>query len=279
MPVFQASDGVELNYETWGDETVPCVVLLHGFTSTLRMWSQQVDALARDYRAVALDLRGHGLSQSPEVLTAYSIQRYAEDVKELVDGLGIDVCALVGCSFGGMIALQFATTWPQRLAALAVSDSSPAYDHPKYDDRFREREKGMREAEEVVRQFGTATLGKRIAANVADSFLADGLRQRYAALNADGYLGAAQARRERPDLTPVLNQRVTMPVLLCMGEDDAVFCALDVMAAELSAARVVTFRGTGHGVPALQPGAFNDALLDFLRDVEDGEPIPGRFRV
>ncbi|MFN0148566.1 MAG: alpha/beta fold hydrolase [Dehalococcoidia bacterium] len=279
MATFETSDGVEINYETWGDDSAPAVVLLHGFTASLRMWQNQVEALSQDYRVVAPDLRGHGRSGAPEDLARYSIQRYAEDIRELLDAIGAELCALVGCSFGGMIALQFATTWPQRLACLVVSDSSPAYDHPGYDEKFRERERGMRESEEVVRQYGTATLGKRLATNVADSFLAEGIRARYANLDATGYVGASMARRERPNLTPILHERITMPVMICNGEDDPVFCALDVMAAELPTARVVAFRGAGHGLPAVVPQLFTEVLVRFLRDVEDGAAIAGRVRV
>ena len=279
MASFETSDGVEINYETWGDDSAPAVVLLHGFTASLRMWRYQADALARDYRVIAPDLRGHGRSGAPEDLARYSIKRYADDLRELLAASGAELCALVGCSFGGMIALQFATTWPDRLACLAVSDASPAYDHPGYDQKFRERERGMRESEEVVRQYGTATLGKRLAANVADTFLGDGIRTRYANLDPNGYVGASTARRERADLTPLLRERITMPVLLCDGEDDPVFCALDIMAAELPAARVVAFRGAGHGLPAISPQLFTEVLVRFLRDVEDGAAIAGRTRV
>lgn len=275
MPEF-FREGATLHYETWGDPESPPVVLLHGFTADHRMWLPQVEALSRDYYVVAPDLRGHGRSADSGDPGGWTIATYAEDLRGLLDTLGADRCAPVGCSFGGMVALQFAVTWPERVAALIVSDSSPAVEHGAYTDAFRERERRIAGSAEVVHRQGVAALGKRAAAPVADAFLADGVRSRYARLSSDGFLGAEEARRSRPDVTPLLRDRLTMPVLLCWGEDDPVIAALDVMAAELPGARILSFRECGHGVPAHRPDAFNRAALAFLEDVEEGRAIAGR---
>ncbi|MBI5948273.1 MAG: alpha/beta fold hydrolase [Chloroflexi bacterium] len=278
MPEFDR-DGVTLFYETWGSPEAPAVVLLHGFTSDQRMWLPHVEAFAEDYRVIVPDLRGHGRSASPEDPAAYSMETYAEDLRALLDDVGADVCALIGCSFGGMVALQFATTWPERVAALVISDSSPAYDHPAYAEAFRERERRISAMAEVVRTKGPAALGKQAAAAVKDPFLAEGIRRRYRALHRDGFLGAESARRSRPDLAPLLRERLAMPVLLCWGSEDPVISAREVMAAELPGARVVVFERTGHGVPAIRPGPFTKAVLDFLGDVEDGKAVAGSLIV
>ena len=109
MPQVTAPDGLTINYEQWGDPDSPAVVLLHGFTSDLRMWAGQVEAFAAYYRVIAPDLRGHGRTDAPEDLAEYTMERYCDDLVALLDALSIDVCALVGCSFGGMIAVHFAT--------------------------------------------------------------------------------------------------------------------------------------------------------------------------
>jgi pimeloyl-ACP methyl ester carboxylesterase len=279
MPETVLSDGLTLHFETWGDSAAPPIFLLHGFTSSHRMWHAQAGPLSASYFVVAPDLRGHGASGAPEDLATYTIERYAADVRELADHLDIDVFGLVGCSFGGMIALQFAVTWPERLACLVVSDASPAYERPEYDERFRAREAAMRENEERARKYGMVALGKKLAESISNPFLAEGLRTRYARLDVNGFLGAAKTRRERPDLTPQLRERLTMPVLLCDGSEDPVFCALAVMARELPGARVAVFSGAGHGLPAERPEAFNEVVLEFLDDVENGRPIAGRIEV
>ena len=279
MAEFETSDGVTMWFDERGPAEAPAVVLLHGFTSSHRMWQAQTTALENGYRLVVPDLRGHGRSGAPDDIDTYSIERYAADVHELLDHLGVEICALVGCSFGGMIALQFAVTWPGRLACLVVSDTSPAYEHAGYDERFRAREAAMRANEAFAAERGMAALGKRIAANVHDPFLADGLRRRYSAMPLAGFLGAARTRRERADVTPLLRDRLTMPVLLCDGDEDPVFCALGVMASELPGARVAVFEGAGHGLPSQRPDEFTAVLREFLEDVESGAPVAGRRRV
>ncbi len=279
MPTLTLPDDISINYETWGDPAAPPVVLLHGFTSGLRMWAPHVEPLSEDYFVVAPDLRGHGLSSAPEDLEGYSIEIYADDVRALLDHLGGDVCAMVGCSFGGMVALQFATTWPARLAGLVVSDAGAAYQNERYAEPYRERERRMLEAEDIVRRHGMTGLANRAAAGVQDTFMAEGIRRRYLDMKAEGYLGASKTRRERPDLLPVISGRLTMPVLICVGEDDPVRSAADIMAEKLPGARYLTFKGMGHGVPSLRAEAFTEAVLAFFADIEEGRAIAGRLTV
>jgi pimeloyl-ACP methyl ester carboxylesterase len=278
MPQFE-HDGITLNYEDAGDPEAPAVVLLHGFTSDLRSWAPLLEDLTADYRAVALDVRGHGQSSAPEDVESYTIEALAGDVAALLDHLEVDICALVGSSFGGMVALHFAVTWPERLAGLVLSDTSAAFDHPDYDDRYHRRETSIAEFVDTVERFGTAEAGKRAARSVEDPFLAQAIRDRYARMSRDGILGCARVRRERPDLLPLLAERITVPVLICIGEDDPVCSASDVMARELPEARYLTFKATGHSIPTLQPGPFVREVLRFFADIEDGKPIAGRRTV
>jgi 3-oxoadipate enol-lactonase len=272
MPTFER-DGVTLYYEDIGDPEAPAVVLLHGFTSDHRMWRPVVDAFAADYRVVAPDLRGHGASDAPEDIESYTMAAYSADVGALLDSLGVDLCAMVGCSFGGMVALQFAVDSPERVAGLVLTDTSAAFEHPDYDARYREREARLAGLEDVVERFGTAEVGKRAAANVTDPFLAEGIRKRYSAMRRDGWLGAAKVRRERPNLLPVLREKLTMAVMVCIGENDHVRSACEVMVRELPGARFLTFKDCGHGIPSLKPEQFAREALQFFADIEDEKEI------
>lgn len=277
MPEIERG-GVRLHYETIGDPAHPPVVLLHGFTSDLRMWHAVTRFLGDAYFLVIPDLRGHGQSASPDGLDSYQMAEYAADLEALVNELGLELFALVGCSFGGMIAMQFAVDHPERIAALVLSDTSPAYDRPEYDDAFRKREARIAEMEEYVGRFGTKLYGKRVAATVEDPFAAEGVRKRFERLSTEGLLGAAYARKSRPDLTGRLGE-LSMPVMLVMGMDDPVYCALALMVQQLPAARQVIFRETGHGVPSIHPHDFADALNQFFRDIQEGRPITGQITV
>jgi pimeloyl-ACP methyl ester carboxylesterase len=172
-----------------------------------------------------------------------------------------------------MVAMEFAVTWPERVQTLVLSDTSPAYERPEYAGDFRERERGIAAMVETIDRYGPLEAGRRAARNESNEFFADGIRRRYANMRREGIVGAAHARRNRRDLTDLLRTTLTMPVLLCMGEEDPVRSALPVMARELPGARQVTIQQTGHGVPAREPGKFVDSLVAFLDDVKAGKRL------
>lgn len=278
MPAIDAN-AITINYEEWGDRESPAVILLHGFSSDLRMWAPTVEAFARDYRVIAPDLRGHGRTSVPPGLDSYTMEAYVDDLRCLLDALEVEICALIGCSFGGMIAVQAAVSFAGRFAGVVLSDASAAYENPAYDERYRERERGIAEQEALIARFGSAGAGRRAAADVSDPFLAEGIRARYERIQADGFLGAARVRRERPDLLGVIGEHLTSPVLVCTGDEDPVHCASLLMAAQLPSARVVTFRNTGHGIPARAPELFAETVLRFFSDIEEGNGLAGRLTV
>jgi 3-oxoadipate enol-lactonase len=243
------------------------------------MWAPLVPALAERYFVVSVDLRGHRLSTAPSRPDDATMDDFANDVLAVFDELEIELGVLVGCSFGGMIAAQFGVNWPGRLAGLVLSDASAAYENPAYDEAYRDREAQLLRSEEVVRHHGTAELGKRAAARITDPFLASALRDRYARMSPEGYLAASRVRRERPDILSMLGEHLVMPVLICTGSRDPVHSASLMMAAQLPEARVVTFKGEGHGLPAVAPEKFEDVLLAFLADIEAGHLIAGSHSV
>lgn len=265
-----------MNYQEWGDPEAPAVVLLHSFAADLRMWFACIPPLAEDYRVIAPDLRGHGLTASPEDIGAYAMAAYAEDLRAFLDALEVELCALAGCGFGGMAALQFTVNWPERVAGLVLTDTSAAFENEAYDEAYRAHERGQAAAEAAVLKLGPSGAARLRAADVVDGFLAAGVRARSGRMDPSGYPGAARARRERPDLLPVIGGRLTMPVLICTGDRDPVHGASLVMAEQLPAARVVIFRDTGHGIPVCAPKAFSDTVLRFFADIEEGAPIAGR---
>lgn len=116
---YVSAKGCRLYYETRGRGHP--LVLIHGLGSDHRMWAPQMEAFAKRYQVIAYDCRGHGAS-SP-VPPGYQLTDLAEDLARLLDGLKIQEAALVGVSFGGVVAQQFAVSCPGRCAALVLSDT------------------------------------------------------------------------------------------------------------------------------------------------------------
>ncbi|HJP40228.1 MAG TPA: alpha/beta hydrolase [Dehalococcoidia bacterium] len=269
-------DGIRLYFGVAGNPDAPPILFLHGFRGEHRLWYPVMWGLGDTYRSIAPDLRGRGRSSAPEGVDAYGMNVYVEDLGALMDHLEIELAAIVGCSFGGMIALQFAVNCPERVAALCITDALPAAVSDRYSSEFGEREERLAELEEVVRQGATLALVRRgHVPAVSDPALAAEIARRTAAMSTDGYLGIAYTRRTRPDLIPLLRERLTMPVLLCTGDQDPVRSGFRAMRDELPDARAVTFADLGHGVPFADPDRFLKELSRFLGDVEEGRATAG----
>ena len=114
--------GIGLNVTDSGDGEA--VLFLHGLGLSGRMWEPQIETFASRFRCVALDSRGHGMSD--RTYGQLSIAGYADDAAGVLDALGIEVAHVVGLSMGGMIAQELGLRHPARLRSLALLDTFDA---------------------------------------------------------------------------------------------------------------------------------------------------------
>ncbi|MEQ8970746.1 MAG: alpha/beta hydrolase [Coleofasciculus sp. C1-SOL-03] len=112
------TNGVKLHYVTQGEGKL--MLMLHGFPEFWYSWRHQIPEFARDYKVVALDLRGYNDSDKPKDVSAYQISELVNDIKGVIQGLGDESCILVGHDWGGMIAWYVADTYPQLVDQLIV---------------------------------------------------------------------------------------------------------------------------------------------------------------
>src|SRR5439155_1074430 len=103
-----------LFYEVSG--TGEAVVLIHAFSVDRRMWDPQVAALENRFRVIRYDLRGHGKSASPSAPYANH-----DDLRSVLDALGVNRATLIGLSAGAEVATDFALAYPDRVARLIVA--------------------------------------------------------------------------------------------------------------------------------------------------------------
>ncbi len=115
MPVLKLSD-ININYEVIGDG--PRVLFFNGSGATLKSSMLLISALAKSCTVLAHDQRGLGETSIPE--GPYTMQQYAADGAALLDHVGWDTCSVVGISFGGMVAQEFAVSYPQRVERLVL---------------------------------------------------------------------------------------------------------------------------------------------------------------
>ena len=239
------------------------LVFLHGVGGDAASWAPQIAAFSGAFRAIAWDMPGYGLSRSLDRMTFPAL---AGSLLELLDRLGLERVHLVGHSMGGMVAQEFAALWPERIAALVLSATSPAFGRP--DGDFQKRF--------VEARIAPLDNGKTMA-DLADEMVATMMGP------AADPGGAAIARRSmagvpeatyRAAIACLVNfdrrdalASYTMPVLVLAGEADSNASApmMEKMAGRIPDADYVCMKGTGHLGNLENPAAFNAAVGSFLR--------------
>jgi pimeloyl-ACP methyl ester carboxylesterase len=212
MPVFENSWGTT-RYTVEGSG--PPLLLIHGVGARLDNWEGVAAILARRFRVIRYDLRGHG--QSSKVPGPYSLELFAEDAAALLDHLGIARAHMAGHSLGGMIAVTFASKYPQRVDRLAVLSAAAG----RTDE---ERRKVMERIALIASGIPGDHFKNSLSRWFTDEFRAahPELMEQYAARNrendpacyAAGYTVLATGE-VAPDLP-----RVNAPTLVVTGEHD-----------------------------------------------------------
>jgi 3-oxoadipate enol-lactonase len=141
---------VALHHVDEGPRDAPVLVLAGSLGSTVEMWRPQVEALARRFRLIRLDHRGHGGSPVPE--GPYRVADLAGDALALLDSLGVERAAWCGLSLGGMVGMHLASETPERISRLVLCCTSAYFpDRSVWTDRIA-----------AVRAGGTAPIAETV---------------------------------------------------------------------------------------------------------------------
>ncbi len=272
---ISTDDAVELEVLDVG--TGPTLVLVHGFGGAKEDFSDHLTDLARDHRVVAMDLRGHGESDGPEDEARYSLDRFAADIGNVVDGLGIDTFRLLGHSMGGMAARRFVLAEPARVDGLILMDTSPGpapdLDHGLIDLGVQiANEQGMDELKRVMDAFtplGTPSYDRVLRDRPGYVEFGD---RKWAALARAMYTKMMVEVRDQPDQLTEL-AAVRCPTLVMVGEEDTRFIDVSVaMASIIPGAEYIVVPQSGHA-PQFENGqAWLATLRGFLAKVSNSSP-------
>jgi len=115
-------NGEVLAYIDTGNPSGPAVALIHGYTDNARDWAPMLPYVAKQFRLILVDIRGHGRSSKPEC--CYSRLDFAYDIKLLLDALNVQKADIVGHSLGSIIAQTFAEYWPERTRRVVLISST-----------------------------------------------------------------------------------------------------------------------------------------------------------
>jgi len=244
-------DGVGISYEVAGPVGATPVLLTHGFSSSSQMWDPNLPVLAGDRQVITWDIRGHGLSDSPEDPARYSRALSVEDMAAVLDAVGANRAVVGGLSLGGYLSLAFHLAYRDRVTGLMLFDTGPGY------RRDGPREEWNRRVERTASAFETRAL---------DALSDSPEVARTSNRNPAGLARAARGIMAQHD-SRVIDSLVTIavPTLVVVGARDTPFlAAADYMTGKIPGAVRVVLDGAGHASNVDRPEAFNQAVVGFL---------------
>jgi 3-oxoadipate enol-lactonase len=251
------------------------VVFVHGFTLDTRMWDAQVAPFGERYPVVRYDARGFGRSSLPDEQVEYA---HEDDLRALLDHLGIAKAHVVGLSMGGGIVTNFALAYPERTVSLVLVDagldghtsrqrSTPAAPMPETPTPPRTgdvaKAKSVAAAREVWLQsplFAPANQQPEVAVQL-----------RAIVEDYSGWHWLHKPKQRVWDPTPAARLgEIKIPTLVILGDRDTPRSIemSEALAAGISGARLVVLRGIGHMANMEAPAEFNEIVLKFLAEVE-----------
>ncbi len=275
MPLLATDDGVKLYYEDTGSGAP--VVFVHEFAGDYRSWEPQVRYLSRRYRCIAFNARGWPPSEVPADVASYSQARACDDIRCVLDQLGIDKAHVVGLSMGGFATLHFGLTYPDRAHSLLVAGAG-------YGSERGEREKFRNEAVLIAGKLEKEGMPAFAAAYAYGPTRVQfenkdprGFAEFKAMLAEHSAKGAANTQlgvqRERPSIFDLEAQlaKLAVPMLVVTGDEDWP-CLLPGVFIKRTcpSAALLVIPNSGHAANIEEPAAFNAALADFLAQVECG---------
>ena len=233
-------NGIEMYYATFGAGEP--VILLHGGLGNADYWGNQVPELAKQFKVIVADSRGHG--RSTRSAEPYSYELMASDVVALMDHLKIDKASLVGWSDGGIIGLDIAIKHPERLDKLFAFGAN----------------------------YNVGGLREDIADSVVFNAYIEKAGQDYAKLSKtpteyEAFLNAiSEMWATQPDYAPDQLRSISVPTVIADGEYDEGIKQEHgkEMAGLIPGAKLVVMPELSHFAMWQDPAAFNAAVMDFL---------------
>ena len=275
MPTLKTDDGANLYFEETGSG-VP-IVFVHEFAGDYRTWEPQVRHFSRRYRCITYNARGYPPSEVPADVERYSQQRARDDIRSVMDGLGIQRAHVVGNSMGGFASLHFGIAYSDRALSCVVAGCGYGA-HPGQYAQFQAQSRALAKTmldegmAKVAATYGHGPARLQLQAKDPRAF-AEFIRcfsEHSAQGSANTMLGYQAQRPSLYDLTADM-ARIEAPVLIVAGdEDDPVLEPSLLMKRTIPGAALAVLPASGHMTTLEDPALFNSLLENFFHQVESG---------
>jgi 3-oxoadipate enol-lactonase len=255
----------EMAYEDTGGNATP-LLLVHGFPLDRTLWTTQIQGLADNARVIAPDLRGYGESGMPS--GSVTMDTYADDLRGLLDALGIKNVVVCGLSMGGYITFAFYRKNAHRVRGLILADTKAGPDS-------QEGKQGRNDNIALARAQGAGAVGDKMMSKLLSqktaterADLVNATHTMMARQSVAAVVGALEAMRDRPDSTPTLRE-INVPTLVITGAEDTLIPVkeAEAMRDAIRGARLVSIPSAAHLANLEQPDVFNAAVREFLKSL------------
>ncbi len=275
MPTLAAGDGVKLYYEETGSGTP--IVFVHEFAGDCRSWEPQVRHFARRYRCITYNARGYAPSDVPESVERYSQAHARDDLRAVLDGLGIERAHVVGLSMGAFATLHFGMAYGARALSLTVAGGGYGA-HPAQHAKFQA---DSRANAKIIRERGMAEFAAGYGRGPARVQLENkdprGFAEMLSNLAGHSPVGSANTMEgyqgRRPSLYALTAElaAITAPTLLMLGDEEEGALEVNLLMKRcIRTAGLAVLPRSGHVINLEEPALFNRLLEDFLHQVEAG---------
>jgi pimeloyl-ACP methyl ester carboxylesterase len=194
-----------------------CVVLLHGFLESLKIWDDFAQELSNEFKVLAIDLPGHGASEA--LAEAHSMELMADVVKAVLEHLKIQECVMIGHSMGGYVTSAFASKYPEYLRGMGLFHSSVYADTPEArQNRERMIELVKNDRQGFIRNFIPdlfAPANRQIYIHEIKA-----LQESASTITKSSIIAALAGMKERKDHQRTISV-IDVPVLFILGKDDS----------------------------------------------------------
>ena len=276
---FVEANGLRFHYREWGDtRTRHAVLMLHGYAETSEAWSEIAQDLAREFRVIAIDQRGHGQTDRASDHD-YTRATQMEDLEAIVESLGLRSVTLIGHSMGGANAICYAAEHPEMVTALIVVETAPEVLRSGIEsvrrlmatgDKFASLEQAM----EAFRPYLPYASSEQVERRVRGSFT----------VNDDGMYvwdfdpAFRDATVRPPDPDPGQRRvadlwddvdRIQCPTMIMRGAETDMLTpeAIQRLHRRIAGSRVSLIEDAGHNVPTDQPSALALNVREFLQSI------------
>lgn len=258
------------------------LLLLHGFTGSSENWRDLIAFLGNRFRIIAVDLPGHGLTDSPEDISRYRIDSVAHDVVRILQHLDASPAHWLGYSMGGRLALYSAIHYPESVRTLTLASATAGIENQSERDARRRQDNSLADFIEREGIAAFVDYWQRLPLFDSQGSLAENVRESLREQRMQNSTqGLANSLRgmgtgEQPSVWDTLAQLKAATCLIA-GQLDEKFVAINKrMANAIPNCELSIIPGAGHAVQLEQPSTFAGVVSNFLeeRSGVSGENLP-----